>query len=249
MLQHEPVFVAPRRPDRRARPASGSCSGALHARLRPSMPQSRTTASQKRLPTTYWRSLRSRPSRRSSSLTSGGFSRRRRSSASRSLGSDGQHRRARGVHDVLGVALDEGHRRLQAVDDLLALGPGDRVHEAALAHRVPRRAQVLAAWAGAAARPARSRPRPRTAARAASPARCSRSHGDAGELHRVGDLVEDDPVEQLGLVGRRRCAQPRAGWAPRAAAAAGARGRAAPARTGRARAAHEARRSRRPRRR
>src|SRR4051795_12013879 len=48
-----------------------------------------------------------------------------------------QHRRAGGVHDVLGVALDEGHGRLEAVDERLALGAGDRGDEPAVTDLVP----------------------------------------------------------------------------------------------------------------
>src|SRR3954469_11418971 len=54
-----------------------------------------------------------------------------------------QHRRAGRVHHVLGVALDERHRRLQAIDQRLALRPGDRRDEAALAHLVPQAAQLV----------------------------------------------------------------------------------------------------------
>src|SRR3954447_23730555 len=54
-----------------------------------------------------------------------------------------QHRRAGRVHDVLGVALDERHRRLQAVDQRLALGTGDRGDEPAVADLVPQAAQVV----------------------------------------------------------------------------------------------------------
>src|SRR4051812_8317984 len=50
----------------------GSRSGAVHARLSASIPPRATTASQKRLPCSYWRIFMSRPSRRSSSLNSGG---------------------------------------------------------------------------------------------------------------------------------------------------------------------------------
>src|SRR3954471_20138600 len=56
-----------------------------------------------------------------------------------------QHRRAGRVHDVLGVALDERHRRLQAVDQRLALGTGDRGDEPAVADLVPQAAQVVGA--------------------------------------------------------------------------------------------------------
>src|SRR3954452_8692762 len=51
--------------------------------------------------------------------------------------------RAGRVHDVLGVALDQCHRRLQAIDQRLALGAGDRGHEPALAHLVPEALEVV----------------------------------------------------------------------------------------------------------
>ena len=150
------------------------------------------------------------------------------------LGQRGQHRRAGGVHHVLGVALDERHDRLKAIDDLLALGPGDRMDETVLAHRVPRRAQVL--HLGQAQKRGRvDLDLDRGEQLAQHRGQVLAQPRDPRELHRVGDLVEDDPLEQLCLVGLEGARGLAAGWAPPAAAAAGARDRAAPARTGRAR--------------
>src|SRR4051794_13533739 len=51
---------------------------------------------------------------------------------------------ADGVHDVLGVALDDGHRRLQAIDDRHALLAGHERDDPALAHRGDDALEVLA---------------------------------------------------------------------------------------------------------
>ena len=68
----------------------GSLSGPDHARLSASIPPRATTASQKRLPCSYWRIFMSSPSRRSRSLNSGGRSLRRRSIAARSFATFGR---------------------------------------------------------------------------------------------------------------------------------------------------------------
>ena len=84
----------------------GICSGPSQTRLSAAMPPDLTTASQKRLPSSYWRSLRSIPISFSKIRSSPERSRRRRSSAPRSFGRSRQHLGADGVHDVLRVALE-----------------------------------------------------------------------------------------------------------------------------------------------
>src|SRR6476469_6999496 len=118
----------------------------------------------------------------------------------------GQHRGAGGVHHVLGVALDHRHRRLQAVDDGLALGTGHGADQHARADRVPHPLQIVGArQAGhAQQRAGVDLHLDRGQQLAEHPGHVVAQPRHAGELHGVGELVEDDPLEQLGLVGLER---------------------------------------------
>ena len=93
----------------------GSASGDDQTRLSPSIPPAAATASAHRFPCSYWRSFTSKPSSRSMIRCGAERLRRRRSIAARSslvvrdeLGGDG-------VHHVLGVPLDDRHRRLHPI--------------------------------------------------------------------------------------------------------------------------------------
>ena len=168
-----------------------------------------TTASQNALPCSYWRSLRSSPIRRSNSRNKPERSRRRRSRPSRSTGQVGQQRSPDGVHDVLGVALDQRHRGLQLVEQRAALRPGDEVDELAGADRVDeRRADRPACGSRSSLRTSTSTssdassPRMRSASVPAQPRH-------AAELQRVRGLVQRDPAQRAprrrpSARGRRR---------------------------------------------
>ena len=119
-------------------------------------PPARTTASQKRRPSSYWRIFSSRPSSRSSTpprqpavLAAAGH----RGAQARQRG---QHLGADGVHHVLGVALDERHRRLQPLHQLPALLAERQAHQFPVAQALGERAGVAGARGAAAARSERT---------------------------------------------------------------------------------------------
>ena len=157
----------------------GSCSGPSKTLCSAAGPAAAATASQKRLPSSYWRSFASRPMSRSSSARSGGRSWRRRSSAARSAASDGQRLRADDVHDVLGVAFDDAHDALDALEQLAPVRPADRRDEPALAHGGDRSRGRRRRPAAAAARSGRPSARATPSSSSTRPARCGRSHGTA----------------------------------------------------------------------
>ena len=163
------------------------------------------------MPSSYWRIFSSRPESRSSSRTAG----RLLLAAAVQRGAQlvaapGRTSRADGVHDVLGVALDDGHRRLHLVDDRHPLGPGDERHQAALADAVDERR---------AGRRATGASRPRGSTFTSTVSSSARSEAGevlaqprhAGELDRVGDLVDRDPGDEVGLVDVEARGRPRAG--------------------------------------
>ena len=149
------------------------------------------------------------------------------------LGVAGVELLADGVHDVLGVALDHGHRGHQAIDQpalVVAPAAGWRarptvtVRSSSRGFRLRELAEQLAGLTSTAASS--------NSSEAIAP-RCGRSQGTRGELDRVRGLVQGDPAagrargRRPGAAGRPR------GWAPRTAAAARAWARSGRRRTGR----------------
>ena len=137
------------------------------------------------------------------------------------LGQVVEHVGADGVHDVLGVALDHAPSspaRGRAARAARARarrqrgrprGPGRRgpCRSSRAGHAGERRVEVDVERAGS----SRSRP-----------ARCVAQPRHAGELDRVGDLVQRDPAQELVAVGAERASPPGRGSARRTAAARGA---------------------------
>ena len=99
----------------------GSASGDAQTRLSASIPPRATTASQNALPCSYWRSLRSIPislleqPQQAGALAAAPVE--RRAQARQVV----EHVGADRVHHVLGVALEQRHERLHAVEQRRAL--------------------------------------------------------------------------------------------------------------------------------
>ena len=210
-------------------------------------PPSATTASQKRRPTSYWRSFSSSPSSRSS--TRQGSPRVLAPAVHRGAQARqrGQHLGADRVHRVLGVPLDQRHRRLHPLDQRQRSSPSVRRSSSPRRARSTMLAQLAVGVGQLAAIARQPRPSPRrrlppsahlqpvdqllqhAAEVLAQPRR-------AGELHGVGDLVDRHPQHQLVAVDAEVARGLREVRREQQQARRHRRRRAARGRTGRARA-------------
>ena len=215
------------RPSQPAAARARRASAAPRARARPGSaprcPPRRPPSSQNALPSRYWRSLSSSPSSRSDHLAQPAPARPPRLEALAKAGIAGIEPPGGGVHDVLGVALDHRHRRLEAIEGARLLGPGEQA-------RRDRRAgpcEPLRAGRCGDSRRASCPSEPRSSRAEAPPiscsrssARCGRSQGTERELDRVGALVDRDPAqEEVGILAELEHVR-RRGWGPRTPAAA-----------------------------
>ena len=185
-------------PDRRSRPWSAASARDVQMALKSSTPMRSTTVRTNADPSTYCRVLASMPSSRRSSRSSGLPPRRRREANRLSMTSllgitDGGD----GVHDVLGVALDQRHERGDAVEDGALLGRGQHRQQPGAVALAADDLDQLADRAG----------QPR-----AQLGRVGLDGGgqrvdlvehvlaqprDGGELHAVGDLVQAHPQPEV----------------------------------------------------